>query len=174
MPETTPLFIGYKTLEGWIASGDTREPVLAVPLIERGTDQGGIRTDALLVVCQQADDHGSVHYCRLRAASLTRCHGEPFDADWREREAAWHSLWKAVREILERHGFRLREATVAPPQGLRFLEARAEGIAFDPASRRFACVDAEAQGSSEGEMKRCRRSWSNTTRHTGSFRRRPC
>jgi hypothetical protein len=137
MSETTPLFIGYSTFETWIASREIEKPVLAMPFIEQGADQGGIRTDTLLVMCQQIDGSGSVHYCRLRAASLTRCYGEPFEADWKEREAAWESLWHAVREILGQHGFQHREATVVPPKNLRFLEARAEGITFDLATKRF-------------------------------------
>jgi len=138
MLEKTPLFVGYATFESWLESVDPERPVLAMSLVEPGTDQGGIRTDALLVACQQIDSDGHVHYCRLRAATLTRCCGEPFDTDWREREAAWHSLWQAVKEILEERDFPFREATVAPPRSLRFLDARAEGIAFDPLTRRFA------------------------------------
>jgi hypothetical protein len=137
MHETTPLFIGYKTLEEWLATRNPEKPILAMPMVEPGQDQGGIRTDTLLVMCQQIDGDGHVHYCRLRAASMTRCYGEPFDPDWQEREAAWQSLWEAVKEILQQHGLPFRGATVATPQRFRFLEAQTEGIAFDPSTKRF-------------------------------------
>ncbi len=156
MREYTPLFVGYGTLEKWMQSLLPDRPVLAMPLVEPGPEQSGMRTDTLAVVCQQIDADGHVHYCRLRAASLTRCWGEPFSADWREREAAWRSLWDAVQEILRERGLTYRGATVAPPPLLRFLEAQAEGIAFDPAAKRFVCQSAEIARPSfiEGELKR--------------------
>jgi hypothetical protein len=143
MEERMPLFVGYVTLEEWMQALLPDRPVLAMPLVEPGTEQSGMRTDTLVVVCQQVDPDGHVHYCRLRAASLTRCFGEPFSDDWREREAAWRSLWNAVQEILRARGLTYRGATVAPPSHLRFLEARSEGIAFDRAVRRFTRMGAE-------------------------------
>jgi hypothetical protein len=157
MEERTPLFVGYGTLEKWMQALLPDRPVLAMPLVEQGPEQSGMRTDTLVVVCQQIDSDGHVHYCRLRAASLTRCYGEPFNTDWREREAAWRSLWDAVQEILRERSLTYRSATVAPPQHLRFLEARAEGIAFDPATKRFVRLSAEALRVKilEGDLKRC-------------------
>jgi hypothetical protein len=131
-------------------------PVLAMPLVELGPEQSGMRTDTLVVVCQQIDADSHVHYCRLRAASLTHCYGEPFSADWREREAAWRSLWDAVQEILRERGLTYRGATVASSHRFRSLEARAEGIAFDPAAKRFVRRSASVVRSSclEGELNR--------------------
>ena len=137
MEEKTPLYIGYPTLGGWLATTTADKPVLAMPLCEPGTEHGGLRTDTLMVLCQQIDAWGHVHYCRLRAASLTRCFGEPFDADWQEREAAWHSLWAIVTEILQERGLSFQRATVAMPTQLRLLEARDKDIVFDPQRRRF-------------------------------------
>ena len=156
MREKTPLFVGYGTLEAWLDSLLPDTPVLAIPLVELGQEQSGMRTDTLVVICQQIDMDSHVHYCRLRAASLTRCYGEPFNTDWREREAAWRSLWNAVKEILWEHGLIYRGATVAPPQPMRFLEAKADGIASDPATKRFVRPGAEATGPNilEGEPKR--------------------
>jgi hypothetical protein len=138
MEERTPLFVGYNTLEEWLEALFPDRPVLAMQLVEPGREEAGMRTDTLVVICQQISADGHVHYCRLRAASLTRCYGEPFNTDWREREAAWRSLWDVVKEILRERGLTYRGATVAPPQHLRFLEARADGIAFDPTAKRFA------------------------------------
>jgi len=143
MEERVPLFVGYVTLEAWLEALLPERPVLAMPLVEPGTEQSGMRTDTLVVTCQQVDTEGHVHYCRLRAASLTRCFGEPFSEDWREREAAWCSLWDAVQEILRERGLTYRSATVASPAHLRFLEARSEGIAFDRAVGRFTRMGAE-------------------------------
>jgi hypothetical protein len=156
MEERTPLFVGYATLEQWLDALLPDRPVLAMPLVEQGPEQSGMRTDTLVVVCQQIDPEGHVHYCRLRAASLTRCYGEPFNTDWREREVAWRSLWDAVQEILRERGLTYRGATVAPPQRLRFLEARAEGVAFDPALKRFVRSGAQALKLRylEGDVKR--------------------
>jgi hypothetical protein len=143
MEERTPLFVGYATLEQWLDALLPDRPVLAMPLVEPGKEQSGMRTDTLVVTCQQIDADGHVHYCRLRAASLTRCYGEPFNTDWKEREAAWRSLWDAVQEILRERGLTYRSATVASPSHLRFLEARAEGIAFDRAVGLFTRMGAE-------------------------------
>jgi hypothetical protein len=156
MEGNMPLFVGYGTLEEWMQALLPDRPVLAMPLVELGVEQSGMRTDTLVVICQQIDRDGHVHYCRLRAASLTRCYGEPFSADWREREAAWRSLWDAVQESLRERNLTYRGATVAVPQHLRFLEARAEGIAFDPALKRFVRRGAETLRAKilEGELKR--------------------
>lgn len=156
MEEQMPLFVGYGTLEAWLEALLPDRPVLAMPLIEPGRELSGMRTDTLGVVCQQIDSDDQIHYCRLRAASLTRCYGEPFNADWREREAAWRSLWDAVQEILRERNLTCRRATVAPPVHLRFLEARADGIAFDPATKRFVSLSAEAERGNilEGDVKR--------------------
>ena len=137
METRTPQYIGYQTLADWLAATTADKPVLAMPLCEPGTDHGGLRTDTLLVLCQQIDPCGHVHYCRLRAASLTRCFGEPFDPDWQEREAAWHSLWAIVTEILQEHSLSFQRATVAMPIRLRFLEARDTAIVYDPQRQRF-------------------------------------
>jgi hypothetical protein len=94
----TATFVGFGTLEGWAEAIDPARPVLAMPLVETGPTSGGINTEELLVACAQVSPtDGTVLYCRLRAASLTRCHGEPFDSDWKERDAAWKSLWQIVR-----------------------------------------------------------------------------
>ncbi|MCW3055221.1 MAG: hypothetical protein JWN14_4391 [Chthonomonadales bacterium] len=156
MEEKTPLFVGYGTFEEWMQALLPDRPVLAMPLVEQGPEQSGMRTDTLVVTCQQIDPDGHVHYCRLRAASLTRCYGEPFSADWREREAAWRSLWDAVQEILRERSLTYRGATVAHPQHLRFLEARADGIAFDPDLKRFMRPSAQALKLQylEGDVKR--------------------
>ncbi len=156
MREILPLFVGYRTLEDWLQAILPDSLILAMPLVEPGLEQSGMRTDTLVVLCQHIDASGHVHYCRLRAASLPRCYGEPFSADWREREAAWHSLWDAVQEILRERDLTYRCATVAVPTHLRFLEARAEGIAFDPDTKRFGRLGAEVVRANifEGELKR--------------------
>lgn len=156
MEESTPLFVGYGTLEEWVRALLPDRPVLAMPLVDPGCEQSGMRTDTLVVVCQQVDPEGHVHYCRLRAISLTRCFGEPFSSDWREREQVWHSLWDAVQEDLRERGVAYRKATVASPKHLRFLEARAGGIAFDPDLQRFVRTGAQARKreSPEGGVKR--------------------
>jgi len=136
------VFVGIATLEEFAAAVDPARPLLAMPLVESGPEHGGIRVDDLLVVCQQVDADGSVLYCRLRAASLTRCFGEPFDPDWQERETAWRSLWDVVEAILRERGFTFRRATVAHPKGYVFLQGRSESIRFDKASKTYRRVDA--------------------------------
>ena len=139
--DTAQTFVGFATLEGWIEAVDRARPVLAMRLIEPGPNSGGIQVDELLVVCQQVDTNGSVLYCRFRAASLTRCYGQPFDLDWQQREAAWETLWDAVESTLIDCGFTLQRATVAWPKGYVFLQGRSEAIRFDPASRTYLRTD---------------------------------
>lgn len=138
--DTAQPFIGFATLEEFARVVNPARPLLAMPLIESGPPSGGLQTDELLVVCQQVDTEGSVLYCRLKAASLTRCFGEPFDPDWQERESAWKSLWAAVEAYLKSRGFVLRRATVALPKGYVFLRGRAEGIRFDRVSKTYQQV----------------------------------
>ena len=135
--ERAQTFIGFASLEAWAEAIDPQRPVLAMPLIQSGIEKGGLRVDELLVVCQQVREEGSVLYCRLRAASLTRCYGEPFDPDWREREAAWNSLADAVESHLTQRGFTLQRATVAWPRDHVFLEGRADSIRFDRETQRY-------------------------------------
>ena len=130
-------FIGFATLEGWIEAIDPNRPLLAMPLVQPGPIHAGLQTDQLLVVCRQVDPRGCVLYCRLRAASLTRCYGEPFDADWQARETAWHTLWDAVESSLKERGCTLQRATVAWPKDHVFLEGRSQEITFDRASRTY-------------------------------------
>ena len=134
-------FVGFATLEGWIEAVDRSRPVLALRLVEPGPGSGGIQVDELLVVCQQVATDGSVLYCRLRAASLTRCYGQPFDPDWREREAAWETLWDAVESTLIDRGFTIQRATVAWPKGYVFLQGRSEDIRFDRVSKTYLRTD---------------------------------
>jgi hypothetical protein len=133
----SPAFIGYGRFAEWLDWVDRDMPVLAIPLVEPGTEHSGLRTDRLLVVCQQVGPEGHVHYCRLRAAEMTRCGGEPFDRDWQEREAAWHSLWEAVEQELLARGLTARRATVAPPRWLRLLEGDPHPVAFDRETKRY-------------------------------------
>ena len=137
MRERTLLWIGYPTLKSWLETTTSDKLILAMPLCEPGTDHGGLRTDTLLVMCQQIDLCWHIHYCRLRAAHLTRCFGEPFDADGQEREAAWHSLWAIVREILQERGLSFQRATVAMPTQLPFLEARDTALVYAPQRQRY-------------------------------------
>ena len=139
--DTAQTFVGFATLEGWIEAVDRSRPVMTLRLVEPGPSSGGIQVDELLVVCQQVDTNGSVLYCRLRAASLTRCYGEPFDPDWQQRQTAWETLWDAVERTLTDWGFTIQRATVAWPKGYVFLQGRSEAIRFDRASKTYLRTD---------------------------------
>lgn len=139
-PAAGPIWIGFTCLEEWAQAVDPLRPVLATPLVQRAGETGPIQVDELKVVCQQVAADGTVLYCRLRAASLSRCYGDPFDPDWREREAAWCSLWVAVQKYLADQSLTVHSATVAWPRGHVFLEGRARGIAFDKAIQRYQRV----------------------------------
>ena len=132
-----PLFVGYCTLEEWLHQADATRPVFAMPLIEPGAAQDGLQVDELVVVCQQVASDLTIRYCRLRAASLTRCYGQPFDEDWQEREMAWKSLWECVKAILQEAGLTHHKATVARPKGIVLLEGRCEQVAYDQHERQF-------------------------------------
>lgn len=137
VPAQMPLFVGYATLEKWLDTRTKALPAYVLPLVEPGQDQGGLSIDALLVICQQQDERGNVHYCRLRAAEMSRCFGEPFCSDWREREAAWHSYAAAVEGELTARGIPVVAASIAVPRALRPLEGTSETIRFDRASGRY-------------------------------------
>ena len=141
MSSEAQIFLGFATLEEWAQAVDRKRPVLAMPLVHPGPNSGGMQVDELRVVCQQVTDSGTVLYCRLRAASLTRFNGQPFDSDWKEREEAWDSLWEAVEAYLKEQGFTLRRATVAHPKDHVFLEGKAGFIRFDKEAKRYRRVN---------------------------------
>ena len=132
-----PLFVGYAQFEDWLGTLDTGLPAYVLAVVEAGAEQAGLRIDALLVICQQRDLRGDVHYCRLRAADLSRCFGEPFCRDWRERERAWHSLAELAAQAVKARGIPCVSATVAMPRNLRSLQGSWEAAVFDPATKRF-------------------------------------
>jgi hypothetical protein len=141
MPEPKPIvmppFVGYGTLEEWLAVVDPEQPVFALKISEPSPQNGGLHVEELTVHCQQVAPDYAVHYCRLRAASVTLCYGEPFDGDWQDREAAWKSLWECVSALLQNAGLAVRKATIARPKNLILLEGRSKRIAYDKESKRY-------------------------------------
>ncbi len=131
------LFVGFATLEEWARAVDLSRSVLATKLVVPGSSRRGFQTDELLVVCQQVTPEGHVLYCQLKAASLTRLCGQPFDPNWRERQAAWDSLWTCVQDFLAERNLSVRHATVAHPHGYVLFQARAESIAFNAQAGRY-------------------------------------
>ena len=107
---------------------DPARPVLLLPAIEPSLVDGPFAEEDLLVSCQQVTPEGHVLYCRLRAATLTRVCGEVVDADWRQREMAWESLWECVGDMLEGRGLAIMPGMVASPPGLALLRGHAGGI----------------------------------------------
>jgi len=140
-------FVGFGILEGFLDALDSARPVYAMALVEAGPSHGGIQTDELLVVCQQIARDGSVWYCRLRAASMTRCFGNPFDPDWQDREAAWHSLWQAVQECLQERSLTPTRATIAHPRHFTLLQGQSTTIRYDKQSKRYKRDTASARPS---------------------------
>jgi len=131
------LWIGFLELEAWAEAVDPARPALLLPVVQPAGQDGPFQTEQLLVACQQVTPEGHVLYCRLKAATLTRVCGEVVDADWRQKEMAWESLWECVQETLEGRGLAVLPATVACPSGLPLLLGHAGGIAYDEAHRCF-------------------------------------
>ncbi|MBV9852104.1 MAG: hypothetical protein JO250_20760 [Armatimonadetes bacterium] len=140
------LWVGFLELEAWLAAVDPARPVLLLPVAHALGADGPFRTEQLLVACQQVTPEGHVLYCRLRAATLTRVCGEVVDADWRQKEMAWESLWECVQETLEERGLMVLSATAACPAGLPLLWGHAGGIAYDEAHRCFRRLTAAPDG----------------------------
>ncbi len=136
-PIVAPPFIGYPTLESWLEVVDATRPVLALRVAEPSPQSGGLHVEDLTVHCQQVGPDYAVHYCRLRAASVTLCCGEPFDADWQDRNAAWQSLWQCVKEVLETAGVSVCTATIARPKNLILLEGLSQRITYNRDAKRY-------------------------------------
>jgi hypothetical protein len=131
-----PVYVGFPTLEKWIAQLSPSEPVYAMKLAEPNGGEGGMTWDELIVFCCQPTG-AEIRYCRITATCMKRLYGEPFDSDWRERVEVHDSLWEMVQAILADNEVGFVEATIARPKNLKYLNGTMEGALFDPERKRF-------------------------------------
>lgn len=120
--KTNPvLFIGYNTVDRWLSAIDVSRPVYASMITEPGeVAQHGLRTD--LVVMMLAQPEGDiVHYYRAPVVQLRYVDDQPFDIDHRSKLKAVKDVWEKTRGWLQDHGLDYREAVIAAPKDLRFL-----------------------------------------------------
>lgn len=121
--KTNPvLFIGYNTVDRWLSAIDVRRPVYASMVTEPGeVAQYGIRTDQVAVMLAQPDAD-VVHYFRALVMELRYVEDQPFDVDHKRKLAAIKDAWTKVQDWLLDHGLDYREAVIAAPKDLRFLD----------------------------------------------------
>ncbi len=132
-----PLFIGFDTLEEWLASIDRSRLVFANFVTELGkTSHRDVRIDRMVIVVSQpvAD---LVYYCRLPVGELQFLGGKPFNPDHEQQVKQAKQAWKIVESWLRKQGLKVHKAVIAAPQNLVFLEGRADFLVFDNETQSF-------------------------------------
>jgi hypothetical protein len=133
-------YIGYATLEGWGQAIDKSQCVFASAITSPGAPgTHGIRHDTAEIICTQPDNRGNVHYCRLSVGSWQELSGSP-DFGQASRDKAFdrqESAWEIVKQWLNEQGFTTRNAVVAFPKSLRYLDGWADFLRYDKESGRF-------------------------------------
>lgn len=128
---TTPLFIGYPTLEKWAESVQKTEPVYAMLLTEPGNPtQQGYRVDDLTIVCVQPDAHNWAHYCRILVGQVSYVADQPFGSKHTWIMDQTEIAWALVKDWLWEQAFDVREAALAVPVDYRFLNGRAAFLEY--------------------------------------------
>lgn len=102
------LYIGYPTLEAWAWVVHKDAPIYAMLLTEPGAHgQHGHRTESLLIVCAQPDDHKQVHYNRIMVGQLSFLGDQPFSSKhtWIMDQA--EHAWGLVKDWLGEQAFKV-------------------------------------------------------------------
>lgn len=142
-------FIGYGTLETWENYATHTKPVYADAIMQPGqTSKQGLRQDKLAVCVSQIDSDGNVHYCSLPCGYLAYVAGHPFDSDHAERKQRHNEVFHLVLDWLKERGFSVRQAIIATPMNLRFVDGWAEFIQYDQQTKSFYRTDQPSARSS--------------------------
>jgi hypothetical protein len=135
---STPLFIGYTTLEEWITVVDDDRPVFANLITELGKHgQYDTRTDQLFILAAQADDEFLVHYCRLVVGEMRYLSGDP--PDRRPIELAGQA-WQIVQDWLKAQGLVVRKGVIAVPENL-LMNGWANFLRFDQKKQEYTTTN---------------------------------
>jgi hypothetical protein len=134
---STPLFIGYTTLEEWITAVDDDRPVFANLITEHGKpDQYETRTNQLVILAAQPDDD-LVNYCRLVVGEMRYVDGDP--PDQRPIELAGQA-WQLIQDWLKAQGFVVRKGIIAVPENLRLMNGWANFLSFDQKKQEYTAI----------------------------------
>jgi hypothetical protein len=138
---THPLFIGYATLEEFVAVVDPTHPIFANLITEPGRPgQHDSRTDQLVILAAQPGGDDLVHYCRVVVEQLRYVAGQPFDADTELRRERAAQAWGIVREWLNARGLAVQPGVIAVPMDLRLMSGWAGCLEFDRQEQRFVAA----------------------------------
>lgn len=117
---TTQFFVGYQTLEKWLAAINREEPVFAALTTEPGKPDGHqLRIDTVLILVAQPGAEGLLHYCRLVLGELRYMDDRPFDIDHIQRLAKAEQTWNQVQEWLASKHLNVIEGVIGLPLNIR-------------------------------------------------------
>jgi len=144
----TPQYIGFARVEEWARVLDTQRPVYACSIEEPGPI-GPYNTSVndLVVVLAQPDDRGDVLYCRRHVGAVSRVNGRDFDEDASGRRARATAAYRIVWEWLNQRRLNVREAVVAMPRDLRWMNGGAGFLRWDGDAKQFVRVPDEPASS---------------------------
>lgn len=125
-------FIGFYSLEKLLASANRSTPINAMPVVQPGKGgKYGITINTQMILVAQVQPNGEVLYCRIitgRYQALAGSH-EPLGGG--NYAARSESAWTIVKEEITNAGFQLREAVMAMPTSLCFLDGHAECLKYN-------------------------------------------
>lgn len=131
-------YAGFESLEKLLEQADHQKPIDAMPIVDPGKAGKfgiSIHTQLILVAQQRGDE---LLYCRIVTGRYQAFAGEvkPLSTT-HDYPAISASAWAIVQEEIKARGFTLREALVALPKNLRFLDGTAECLHFNKETDRY-------------------------------------
>lgn len=131
-------YIGYGTLEEWARKAEQgmldRPSANTYTTLTRQTGGGNPPITNLVGTVARIDEHGDVHYWRMRLASFLDFGGAPFPQDQQNIERA-HVAWGLIKDWLNAHHVQeLVDAEVAVPKDMRPLEGGTEFLRYSKES----------------------------------------
>jgi hypothetical protein len=143
-------FIGYGTLEALTSAASMLKTLYVNSVTQPGkTSARGLRTDRLVVIVSQIDGEGNVHYCRIPTGTISYVAGTPFEDTKSERRERHQVMYEMVKEWLTTHGFAIREAVVAMPSNLTYLDGWPDFVRYDEATKTFVRKTTTNEGRNE-------------------------
>lgn len=122
MKSNPVLFIGYQSLDAWLHTIQSKEPVYVALINELGPFAGNrTRVEQMIVMLAQPIDN-LVHYCRILVGELRMVNGEPFDLDHKQRRQKAADHFAEIQQKLVGEHLMVREGIIAAPINLRWVD----------------------------------------------------
>jgi hypothetical protein len=135
-------FIGFGTLEDWLAAIESSQPVNADCIVEPGaSDRHGVAVCTQAIVCSQVTERGEVLYARVPVGRYQAFAGETRALFEPERHAARAlAAWTVAQAWLSDQNLTIRRAVVAMPRNLKLLDGHCAFMRYDQAADSYVRV----------------------------------